>query len=184
MIKVSSFTDESGQDTKGKVFVVCTVCVASDKAQEVEEKLLDIERKSGKSQKWFNSGNKRRHAYVRGLLESTVLKDIILYCSLYKNKSDYVSLVGAHVAKSVLAFAGDNSYEAKIFIDKMDKRSLESIKKEIKLFHIRYKKIRGLSDEASSLIRLADAACGIVRDLDNKVVADSFKDFSNRLRGV
>ena len=184
MIKVSSFTDESGQDTKGKVFVVCTVCVASDKTQEVEEKLLDIEMKSGKNQKWFNSGNKRRNAYVKSLLESGFLKNVTLYCSVYKNKSDYVPLVGAHVAKSVLAFSGDGPYMSKIFIDKMDKGTLGSIKKEIKLFHIKYKKIRGLSDEASPLIRLADAACGIVRDLDNKSVADAFKEFSNQLVDV
>lgn len=90
-------------------------------------------------------------------------------------------MIGAHIAKSILAFVSESEYETKIFIDKMDKKTIDKIKKEIKSFHIKYKKIRGIADQLSVLIRLVDTVCGAIRDLSNKNVANSYKKLFNRL---
>ena len=180
-IKINTFTDESGQDTKGKMFVVCTVITKSDKAREIEEKLLEVEKESGKTKKWHDVGNKRKHSYIKLLLKNKILNEIQVYCSEYSNKKDYVNLIASHIAKSIFDYVKEEKYQAKIFIDKLDSKTMLNLKKEIKLFHIRYKKIRGITDQSNPLIRLADAACGLKRDLINKNAANSYKIFFRKI---
>lgn len=151
-ISITSLTDESGQDTQGKLFVVCSAVVFSDRVQEIEAELLEIEKESGKVKKWYETGNQRRHEYIKFILNTKILKEIEIFYSIYENKQEYVTLVGSYIAKAILAFAKDQEYEAKIFIDKTDKTTISNIGKEIKLFHIKYKKIWGLSDNADPLI--------------------------------
>lgn len=183
-IKVTSFTDESGQDTQGRLFVVCTICLPSDKVQQIEEKLIKIEEESGKVKKWYETGDQRRHKYIDLIQNSKILNQPEVYYSIYKNKLEYIALIGSHIAKAILAFTKDQQYEAKIFIDKTDKTTISNIGKEIKSFHIRYKKIRGLSDKADPLIRLADAICGMIRDLNRKNIPKSYTALFSKLKEV
>ena len=183
-IKIDTFTDESGQDTKGKMFVVCTIVTQSDTTRDIEEKLLEIEKESGKTKKWHDVGNKRKHTYIKLLLKNKILNEVQIYFSQYSNKKDYKNLIASHIAKSIFDYAKDKKYLAKIFIDKLDNKTMLNLKKEIKLFHIRYKKIRGITDQSNPLIRLADAACGLKRDLINKNVANSYKIFFGKIKEV
>ena len=146
-VVIDSFTDESGQDTKGKIFVVCTVIIPASLTQEISEKLLELENKSGKVKKWFETGNKRRVSYLILLLEERIFQKIEVFYSKYQNKSDYVSLIGAHIAKAIILYSQDKPYLAKVFIDKMDRKTTQNLKKEIKSFRIKYRKIRGLTDQ-------------------------------------
>lgn len=183
-IKFSSYTDESGQDTKGKIFFVCTLIVDNGKVAELDSLLKAIEIESKKNKKWHGAGDQKRHHYIRLLLKKRVFDNITCYYGCYENKKDYIDLVSSSITKAVLTYAGDNKYEAKVFIDKMDKRTIASIKKELKQYHIRYKKIVGLSDESSSFIRLADAICGVLRDLTNKNVPKAYLSLQKRLKKV
>lgn len=167
-LSLNTYTDESGQDTHGKVFVVCTIIVPSESSTTIETALNDIEKESGKLQKWFASGDHKRHQYANQIIKNKILNNMEIIYSRNENKKDYIKLTAAHIAKAILFYAKSEKYIAKIFIDKMDKRTLNLIQKEIKLFHIRYKKIRGLSDDSNSLIRLADAMCGMLRDLNKR----------------
>lgn len=63
----------------------------------------------------------------------------------------------------------------------MDKSTLEKIKKDIKTYKIKYRKIRGLPEESDPLIRLADAVCGLLRDLDKKNTPTSYKRVLKKL---
>lgn len=183
-IKVSTFTDESGQDTRGKIFVVCTAICNSAKADSIEAELIKIEAKSGKVGKWHDTGDKRKHRYIRQVLGINALKDLKIYFSIYENKLEYSKLVGAHIAKSIINYVKDRDYKAKIFIDKSSKAVLFQIRRERKLYRIRYQKVRGLSEKASALIRLADASCGLIRDLEKKNVANSYKQLFKKFREV
>lgn len=182
--KINSYTDESGQDTSGKVFVVATIIVPSDNCAAVEELLLKIEGISDKNKKWYDSGNKRRQAYLEHLLKEKIFKKTEVFYSIHTNKADYAVLTGSHISKAILSNAKDKSYVAKIFIDKMDKFTQNKIAKEIKFLHIRYKKIRRLSDNNSALIRMADAMCGLVRDMKNKNLANCYKEVFAKLQEV
>lgn len=176
-LKVVSFTDESGQDTKGKMFVVCTIICASEDANDLDKALSKIESSSGKEKKWHDTGDKRRHRYIKEIINSNIRTKFKVYYTMYQNKSEYSKLVGAHIAKAVINHTKEVDYKVTIFIDKMNKETINEVAKEIKSFRIRYRKIRGLSEKASSLIRLADAACGLIRDLPHSNVANSYKRF-------
>ena len=66
----------------------------------------------------------------------------------------------------------------------MAKYATKTSSSEIKLYHIRYKKIVGLRDEASACIRLVDTICGIIRDINHKSVANSYKEVFNKLKRI
>lgn len=184
-IKVTSYTDESGQDTKGKIFIVSTIIALSDQTRSIETILEKIEKECHKNKKWSESGNKRRTHYIELLLETNKLKYLTIYYSIYHNKQDYLNLIASHIAKAIFDFTGTQDYQAKIFIDKTNKATIANLRNEIKLFHIKYQKIRGLGDQASALIRLADAVCGLMRDLvNNPKPIKSYKQFSSMIKKV
>lgn len=183
-IKVSTYTDESGQDLGSKTFIVCTVICESSDVDFLDKELSEIENESGKTKKWYESSDKRRILYIKKILLSKILKKIKIYYSEHKDKTEYSRLVGSHIAKSIINYVADSDYKAKIFIDKTNKSVLEQIKKEIKAFHIRYQKIRGLSEKSSNLVRLADSSCGLIRDLVKKPKLFSYRDFFKKFREV
>lgn len=165
-IRVSTYTDESGQDTKGELFVVCTVITLSSNSEQLEKDLNSIESKTNKKYKWYESKDENRKNYIRHVTKLKSTNKFQIYYSIFNNKLDYSNLLGSHIAKSIINFVGENEYKAKIFIDKTNNKVIEKIKNEIKLYRIKYQKIRGLSDDSSSIIRLADSSCGMIRDID------------------
>lgn len=183
-IKVSTYTDESGQDTKGSLFVVCTIITLSENSEVLERDLINIEIKSNKKVKWYKTNNLNRQKYIKSIIRSKFLNKFRIYYSVFKNKLDYSNLLGSHIAKAIIDITDNKEYKAKIFIDKTNNAVLEKIKKEIKLYKIRYQKIRGLSDKSSSLIRLADSCCGLIRDLENTNKQESYKVLFRRFKEV
>lgn len=183
-IKISSFSDETGQDTKWKNFYVCTVICLSVDQEFLENKLIEIEQKSKKNNKWYKSNNVRRRKYIDLIQYEKILKNCCIYYSQYQNKSDYVDLVSSHIVKSIKNYCKKSEVEAKIFVDKIDNKTISKIKKEIKFYKIKYKKIRGLTDESNSIIRLADAACGLIRDLKNSKSPLCYKKFFSLIQEV
>lgn len=183
-IKINTYTDESGQDTKGKMFVVCTVVCLSEKVQEIDEVLAKIEKYSEKIKKWHESNNNCRKKYIDGILHEKLLSKIVIYYSRFTNKLDYLDLISGQIAKSVFDYTDENKYIAKIFMDKITKREMNNLRKEIKRYHVRYKKVCGLTEESNSFIRLADACCGLIRDLDNKNPYQSYSDLYNKMKEV
>lgn len=183
-LKISSFTDESGQDTGGKEFVVFTTVIQSGLIDSIENHLQRLETKSGKSQKWFKSSNIRRKKFVALLLKSNFLPLINTYYSVYKNKDDYPALVGSHIAKAIIGFTQNKKYKVVINIDKTSNKTMENIKVEIKKYRIRFRKIRGVSETNSSIIRLSDTFCGLYRDLGNKNRPEEYKRISKYFKLV
>lgn len=183
-IKINTYTDESGQDTRGKLFIVATVIVLSDSAISIEENLRKIEKDSGKLKKWADVGVRVRERYLSLLLREGVFSGITIHYSEYKNKKDYINLMGSHIAKSILDFRGNNDYQVKIFIDKMDKTTHGHLKSELTSYRLRYKKIVPLNDKSSALIRLADAVCGLIRDLNNRNIDECYKKTFSKVKKI
>lgn len=184
ILKITTFTDESGQDTKGKFFVVSTVICNNDVAESLEKRLNKIEKIAKKSKKWYKSSDRRRKIYIDELLKSRILSELSIYYSYYSNKLDYSKLIGSHIAKSVITHTADINYKAKIFIDKTNKKTIDKIKSEIKGYRIKYQKIRGISDESSALVRLADATCGLIRDVEKSSSKLLYKRFLLRIKSI
>ncbi|MBI2464805.1 DUF3800 domain-containing protein [Candidatus Shapirobacteria bacterium] len=183
-IKINTYTDESGQDTKWKEFVVSTIICLTKDSEIIEAKLDKAEKNSNKHQKWFKSNNQRRQEYVNQLLDNKVLLESSIYFSKYHNKTDYVSLVTSHIVKAIKSYSSETNLDIKIFIDKVDHKTLAKVKKELKLYRLKVNKIRGVRDESSSLIRLADSICGMIRDLNNPNHPDIYSRLFKKIHEI
>jgi len=184
IIKINTYTDESGQDTHWQEFVVCTVICQNKDVDLIENKLENIEKNSCKHGKWYKSNNKRRQEYISQLLTEKIFLNSTIYFTRFHNKSDYVSLVASHIVKAIKSYSTEPDLKVKIFIDKIDKKTLEKMKKEIKLYKIKYSKIRGIKDESDSLIRLADSICGMIRDLNNSKPPEVYSRFKRKIHEI
>ena len=160
--KIYCYVDETGQDTKGRMFLV-SVIVGDKERDELRKIVEDIEKETGKRHgKWQKTNHKIRVAYLERLMQEDILKGKICF-SVYKQTQAYVDLTILTVAKSILRKARDD-YKASVFVDGLDKVEIRKFTAGLRKLHIRTKKVRGLRDESDALIRLADAFCGFLRD--------------------
>ncbi len=71
--KLYAFVDESGQDTRGELFVVATVLTVENH-ERVRQSLERLERASGKGmRKWMKATPRQRLAYMMAVLQLPAL---------------------------------------------------------------------------------------------------------------
>lgn len=160
--KIYCYVDETGQDTKGRLFLV-SVIVGDKERDELRKVVEQIEEKTGKRlMKWQKTSHNIRVAYLERLMQENILKGKVCF-SVYKQTQAYVDLTILTVAKSILRKA-KNDYKASVFVDGLDKTEIRKFTAGLRKLHIHTRKVRGLRDESDALIRLADAFCGFLRD--------------------
>jgi hypothetical protein len=156
------FVDETGQDTKGALFLVAVIITAED-MEALQQRLLRIEEESHKGiEKWVKANPQRRLAYIRQVLETPLLADKIRFAH-YRASTEYQHLTILTIAKAILEKA-HAPYEATVFIDGLGKTERRRVSTGLRQLQVRVRKVRGLSDQADPLIRLADAMAGFVRN--------------------
>lgn len=167
MQKLYCYVDESGQDTKGKLFLVSLVVTEKILKDKLEERLLRIEKESAKGlAKWHTTTFSRRIAYLQAVLQVPALRKSIFY-AVYESTKEYASLTTYSIAKAI-NIKSKESYQAIIIIDGLNEKERQRVMRGLRQLHITYKKVRGARDEASPLIRLADALAGFLRDYEEK----------------
>lgn len=168
MKKLYCYIDESGQDTKGKFFVVGIVILEKERNKLTQE-LKKIERESKKKNvKWHKSRQEYRKAYFEKILQSSLFKNTIFF-ETFANSSYYLKLTSYAAAKAVLNKAGKQLYTATIYIDGFNRKEVANFSKELRALHVKKRKVRGVrKEENNALIRLADAICGLVRDAEEE----------------
>lgn len=167
MKKFYCFADETGQDTKGDLFLVAIVLEESANLEVLEQKLEILEKSTNKRQlKWTKTPYQVKQKYLLGLLEIKEVKEAIYY-SVYHQSKEYTPLISLTIAKAIIAQRIDE-YTVKIIIDGLTRGEMEKVREELKKLSIRYKKIRGMKDEQNVFIRLADAIAGFLRDFTEK----------------
>lgn len=159
--KLYCYVDETGQDTKGELFLVSIVITEND--YEVLEKILDeIERKSQKGKdKWSGSSIKRRLAYLELIIDNKQFRDKIRYAHYHDSKA-YQELTIQATAKAILERANDN-YEATVLIDGLGRTERWVVASGLRRLHVKVRKVRGMNDQSSSIMRLADTMAGFIR---------------------
>lgn len=161
------YVDETGQDTKGKFFLVTVVLKEQAHLAPFLAKLEKLEKATKKNLlKWTKTSFVVRKNYLRQLATITELSGAIFY-STYHETKEYTPLISLTIAKAVLAEKEDN-YTVTIIIDGLKKKEMEEVRKELKKLKIHYRKIRGMKDEQSVFLRLADAIAGFLRDYIEK----------------
>lgn len=160
--KLYCYVDETGQDTKGKWFLVAVVVLADEK-KAIEDNLLKFEHLSGKHKtKWHKAKHKQREAYIDKIKKESKLKNC-LYYSVYENTTLYADLVALTTAKAILDKAKDN-YSASIVVDGLRRNLERGFAVSLRKLKIKTEKVKGARDESSPLVRLADALAGLTRD--------------------
>lgn len=165
--KLYAYVDESGQDTKGLVFVV-SVLILENEYGVVCEKLERIEFESGKkNQKWNKSKSDFRQAYIEGILKIEELRGGLFF-EIFSDSKKYIKLTSYTTAKAILKKSGKHDYKVTVFVDGFKKKEVEIFTRGLRELRIKTKKIRGVKkDENNALIRLVDSVCGLIRDSED-----------------
>jgi len=174
--KIYAYIDESGQDTKGQIFIVGVLILGEDKDFVLFE-LSKIEAKSGKKNlKWNKSRHEARKKYIESLLNFNSLQGRMFF-EFFSDSDKYIELTSYATAKAILKNSGTN-YQATVYIDGFKRKELEIFKRELRDLRVKIRKIRTVKkDENNGFIRLADAICGLARDAeeDNSWAKDIFR---------
>ena len=160
--KLYCYVDETGQDTRGALFIV-TVIITAENRDHLRELLEHIEQTSGKGQvKWIAARDDTRRTYISTILADSRFKQTINYAR-HHSGTDYLHWTVLTTARAVAAHT-TGEYEATVFVDGLPKSKRESFGAALRDLNIKTKKIRGVrKEESDALVRLADAACGFVR---------------------
>ena len=163
MQKLYCYVDETGQDTEGRFFVVAAVAVGEYRDQ-LRELLHRIELTSGKGQKkWKRATRKQRRAYMEMVLRTDEFRGTLFFAQFNQTR-DYRTCVLEAVAAVLGVAAAHMRYQATIFIDGLGKTERFAVSLSLRRLHVSVEKVRGITDEAEALIRLADTLAGFVRD--------------------
>ncbi|MEK7397533.1 MAG: DUF3800 domain-containing protein [Candidatus Poribacteria bacterium] len=165
-LKLYCYADETGPDTKGKLFLVAVVITTGELREAIERGLEELEERSGKGiLKWRLTSISKKQSYLNGILRIGALQGSLFY-TLYKDTKDYLKLVAKTLAKAIIAFSQNRDYQATIYIDGLRKTEIKEVVRFLSAESIKRRKVKGLRDESSAYIRLADALAGFFRDYE------------------
>lgn len=172
--RIDLYVDESGQDTRGKLFVVAVVAV--ENSDKLRLQCDTIEGTSGKGKvKWSSAQRDRRLSYLRSIIEEGSSFGITLFYSVFRRTTEYDRATVDGIAKSIrrLLSPGTQIY---VFVDGLSKSKCYSYKNGLRKQSCPVKKVSGIrKDENEPLIRLADALAGAAAEL-LKYKADDLSD--------
>jgi len=160
--KLYCYVDETGQDTKGALFVV-SVVIAQKERDEIIELLEKIEKETGKKRtKWQSTNKMIKRKYIETIFARVTFKGKIFY-SLFKNAMSFKELTVITIA-SAINETTTGLYKASIFTDGLQKPEVARVSTSLRKLGIRTEKVRGVKDESNAIIRLADSIVGFVRE--------------------
>ena len=162
--RIDLYVDESGQDTKGELFVVAVVAV--ENSDESRQHCESFEKSSGKGKvKWRSAQKERRLAYIRTIISDASSLGITLFYSNFRRTTDYDSATINGIAKVIrrLRVPGSRMY---VHVDGLSKTKCNVYKTHLRQLSCPVKKVSGVgNDKNEPLIRLADALAGASAEL-------------------
>jgi hypothetical protein len=164
--KLYCYVDETGQDTMGNFFIVAIV-VADSRRDDLQRWLESVERDSGKKTKWMKTSDKTRHAYIEALIHDEPPAQI--YAKTYHDTAgSFDELEVLTTAQAINLYREENqvgdNYKVTVAIDGASKTLARRVGHSFRLLGIKVRNVHGERDEASPIIRLADAIAGLVRE--------------------
>jgi Protein of unknown function (DUF3800) len=164
--KLYCYVDETGQDTVGNLFIVAVV-VTDNRRNDVQQQLEAIEQASGKRTKWAKTSDRVRQAYCEALFAAELPAQ--LYTKTFRRTTgsyDELEVLAAAQAITLYREAHHitDKYKVTIAIDGLAKGLVPRIGRSFRLLGVKVRNVHGERDEASPIIRLADAIAGLVRE--------------------
>ena len=162
-VKLYAYVDETGQETGGRFFLVCIILIEQNMANEIEQDLDDIEKKTKRdATKWSKSSLDMRKRFIKKLIQLDSLKNCVLY-SQFNNDKKYLYMTAVSIARAIeKSEKGD--YSVKVVVDALNDKDIDKLRRYLKQLKVKYDSVRGMKDEQSAFLRLADALAGFVRD--------------------
>lgn len=161
--RIDLYVDESGQDTKGEIFVVGIVAVKnSDKFRQHCESLERTSRKG--PAKWGKANRNNRLIYLRTIVSDDRFRDFLLFSYLFQGTKDYVGSTTRGIDLAVASLQPSDS-SVYVYIDGLVKTQYKNYQVRLRKLGCHVEKVRGRKDQNEPLIRLADAVAGATRDL-------------------
>ena len=163
--KLYCYVDETGQDTKGKYFIVSVIIAQADRDQLVE--LLEaLEQATGKkATKWQKTAKEIKRRFIEQVLQNNLFQGKIFY-SKYEDAATYQELTVLTVAAAIHSAKRQDKYKASIFIDGLQKSEVMVVGAKLRKIGVSTEKVRGVRDESHAIIRLADAIAGFIREYE------------------
>ena len=144
--------------------MVAVVCVPSDQKDALDATLQHAERYSQRRiRKWSKSNPSSRMCYMQTLLVND-FGTLRVYAQEFQNSTEYTRITAATIVAAIRGVCDEQSVKPTITIDGLNNKEREKVRKRLKGDGIRYRKIRGMRDENSALLRLADSFAGLLRD--------------------
>lgn len=169
--KIYCYVDETGQDTEGKLFIVVAIVVGKEREALIKS-LEEVEVTTGKTgkrrAKWSRTKPMLKEKYLDSALNLKALKNKIYY-RVFEDSRLYQDLTTIVIAKAINRYieqAEIKKYKATILIDGLEKNQAGKVSKSLRELGVKIRKVRGLRDESSAIIRLADSLAGFIREAD------------------
>ena len=176
------YVDESGQDTRGELFIV--VCVAVKNSDELRERCESLESTSGKGRaKWAEADRKRRLAYLRTAISDASSFRATVFYSVFRKTTDYDGATVEGIARAYHELSIPDS-SVFVYVDALGNKKGHNYKTRLRKLRCSVKKVRGIrKDENEPLIRLADAVAGAAAELlkyDSEDLGEIFSQAKQR----
>ena len=159
--RIDLSVDESGQHTRGELFVVVTVVVPAKGGDEARQVYEALEESSGKGKaKWASAKRDRSLIYLHAAVQKAASLDITFFYSVFRQTTDYDGATVEGIARAVhrLHHSASRVY---IHVDGLTKPKCSDYKTRLRKLGCRVKDVRGIRKRQNEpLIRLADALAG------------------------
>lgn len=179
--KIYVYVDETGQDTKGEIFiVVCIIIIGLNQKEQATQILEKIEQETNKKNKWHKSSKKAKLNYLSKL---TKLPNLKIYVKIFKKETNYFFNTINSIIQSIKCLKNYRQNKFVIIVDGLPKAKIQPATKLIRQEKIQIDKLKGLKDEQDALLRLADNIAGLVREIykDRDYLRKHFKILSSKI---
>jgi hypothetical protein len=160
--------DESGQETRGRIYVVG--CIVLDVTKDVLDELSDfceqVEAISRKGRfKWGKAERKRRLEYIRRILSDPHFVGALRF-AVFENTVKYDHATIDAIARATSWAPPAEKYDVIVYVDALSRTKRREYSNALNQRGIHVVKVQGVTkDENNALTRLADALAGMVRDV-------------------
>jgi Protein of unknown function (DUF3800) len=165
-VKLYCYADETGQDTKGDLFIVVVIILQGEK-DELERYLENIEIQSGKGRrKWIKSRDKEKFTYLSLFQMNQQFHRSVFY-SEYDSTTEYERMTVETIENAINQYLVQHTiadYKATIVIDGLSQKVEQRVAASLRKAGLQIRKVRGEKDDSNAFLRLSDAIAGSIRE--------------------
>lgn len=170
------YVDESGQNTKGELFVVAVVAV--ENCEEFRQHCESLEKSTGKGKvKWRTAHEDRRLDYLRSIMLRSSTHKFRLFYSVYRKTTDYDSSTIDGIASAIRKLRPIAS-DVYVHVDGLAKSKRYVYKTRLRQLSCPVEKVLTVKDENEPIIRLSDVLAGATALLEKHENDELRKMFS------